>query len=404
MALLLTAVMGSCTESQYGQTPTDAIAPGPLTVTSVESLPGGAKITYNLPDETDMSYVKGVYTVDGVRKEVRASVYNNFVVIEGLGSVNPVEVTLTVVDHSENASTAVVKTITPGTPPIQKVFESLQLFPDFGGISIKWKDEDGAQMGFTVFADRWLNDTLEEGETKFFTDKDGSYTFRGYDDAKRRYAVQIRDVYGNLSELKEGEFAPYFEHEFDQTSFAAVWLPGDNNTVSSSRPLELCWNGNRYDLWHTSNLATITETTPQTITIDLLSQATDPATAKLSRFYLWPRNRSDFFFGNNCFEWFELWGTKELKGALDDDSYWTGQSWKSDWEMLGDYRIIKPEVIPATVEEVALNYYNFVVPIEKEEVRYVRFVVKKTWGTTGAMHMAEFEFWGDDGKREEETE
>ena len=80
MALLIVSIT-SCDEEKIGQTPTDNIPPQPISNVSVESLPGGAKISYELPQETDISYVKGEYLFQGERRITRASVYNNYMII-----------------------------------------------------------------------------------------------------------------------------------------------------------------------------------------------------------------------------------------------------------------------------------------------------------------------------------
>ena len=124
MTLLIVSIT-SCDEEKIGQTPTDNIPPQPISNVSVESLPGGAKISYELPQETDISYVKGEYLFQGERRITRASVYNNYMIIEGLGNTNPVDITLYTVDHSENTSTPVKASFTPGIPPIHDIFTSM---------------------------------------------------------------------------------------------------------------------------------------------------------------------------------------------------------------------------------------------------------------------------------------
>ena len=68
MTLLIVSIT-SCDEEKIGQTPTDNIPPQPISNVSVESLPGGAKISYELPQETDISYVKGEYLFQGRMEE-----------------------------------------------------------------------------------------------------------------------------------------------------------------------------------------------------------------------------------------------------------------------------------------------------------------------------------------------
>jgi hypothetical protein len=394
-AVLLICSVISCAETEFGQTATDSIPPAPLQEVNVESTPGGAKVTYVLPDETDISYVKCEYVAGNTHKTVRSSVYNSYLNVEGLGSTDPVDITLYVVDHSENVSQPVTKRFTPDTPPIETVYNSLRFYPDFGGITIAWENDFGIEIGFTVFAEEYGN--MREGETKFFN-KSGEYTFRGYDDAERKYAIQVIDKWGNVyGSLKEGVFVPYYEHLLNRENFSAVALPGDNTTVSNGRPLSNVWDGDRYNLWHTANFHPM----PQTVTMDLGVEA------KLSRFLLWARNEPRFFYGNNTFKTFELWGITELP-ADKPDEYWSGEDWKNDWTMVDDYAMVKPSGLPfgswtADDEAFARKGFEFLVSIEKEPVRYLRFVIKSTWveppGT--ALHMAEFEFWGDDGTREQ---
>jgi hypothetical protein len=393
IALLMLGVV-SCAELEFGQTPTDSIPPAPLQNVEVESLPGGARISYVLPDEADISYVKCEYSSNGIQRVVRASVYNSFLIVEGLGSTDPVDISLCVVDHSENASTPVTRTLVPDTPPIALVFESLRFYADFGGITISWENDFDIEIGFTVFAEEYGE--MKEGETKFFK-QTGEYTFRGYDDSERKYAIQVIDKWGNVyGSMKEDVFAPYYERLLDRTKFSAVELPGDNITVSSGRPLSNVWDGDRYNLWHTGN----THTMPQTITMSLGLES------KISRVVLWARNEPRFFYGNNTFKTFELWGISEL--PIDKpDEYWSGEDWKNEWQMIGDYQMHKPSGLPFgqwTDEDVAFAQagFEFLVSSEKDPVKYLRFVITSTWveppGT--ALHMAEFEFWGDDGIRE----
>ena len=54
MTLLIVSIT-SCDEEKIGQTPTDNIQPQTISNVSDESLPGGAKISYELPPETDIS-------------------------------------------------------------------------------------------------------------------------------------------------------------------------------------------------------------------------------------------------------------------------------------------------------------------------------------------------------------
>ena len=301
MALLIVSIT-SCDEEKIGQTPTDNIPPQPISNVSVESLPGGAKISYELPQETDISYVKGEYLFQGERRITRASVYNNYMIIEGLGNTNPVDITLYTVDHSENTSTPVKASFTPGIPPIHNIFTSMGLKADFGGINITWNNENKVEIGFTIYATNEKG-IFEEGET-FYTNQ---------------------------------KIPLYF-------------------------------------------------------TIDLGVEAT------LSRFKLWHRLGNNVYKNHNI-KTFEVWGSRNYKKGMQEN-YWS-EEWKNDWELLGDYETFKPsgEDNPSvTNEDIAYAEagFEFMVPIEKQRVRYVRFAMKSNWSGSNALHISEITFYGDD--------
>jgi hypothetical protein len=388
------AGMVSCTEPHLGQTPTDGIAPLPAMNVKAEPMPGGALLSYEISSQDkDISYVKCEYTYRGEKWTVRSSVYNNYLIIEGIGSVEPVNYTVYVVDHSENVSTGVSGSFTPDTPPLETIFASLEMLPNFGGVSITWTNETETEIGITVFAEDSIG-VMREGRTQYSRDLSGELSFRGYDPVERRFAVRITDKWGNVSSVKEGAITPLYERLLDKSKFLEMALPGDNTSVNNNRPLRNCWDGRDDVLWHTVEGQFMPF--PMYITIDLGVEV------KFSRMRL--VSRSGYYYNNHTFKTFEVWGAKDYKRNMPVE-YWTGNNWKTDgdWEMLGDYEIKRPSgaidpIGNPTGEDLALAQagFPFNVPIEKETLRYLRFVIKTTW-SSGALHMAEFYFYGDDG-------
>ncbi|MDR1594596.1 MAG: DUF5126 domain-containing protein [Prevotellaceae bacterium] len=394
-AVIAVIGMVSCTEPPLGQTSTDNVPPPPIENMDIVPLPGGAKITYDLPsNDKDISYVKCEYAYKGEKWTVRSSIYNNYLIIEGLGSVEPLEATLYVVDHSENTSAGVSRTFTPDTPPLETIFASVQILPVFGGVSITWTNETETEIGVTVFAEDSTG-VLREGRTQYSNEHYGELSFRGYQPVECKFAVRITDKWGNVSTIKEGVVTPLYERLLDKSKFLEVALPGDNTSVNNNRPLRNCWDGNDEVIWHTVEGQFMPF--PMYITIDLGVEV------KFSRMRL--RARTNFYYRNHTFRTFEVWGAKDYKHDMPVE-YWTGDEWKTDgdWEMLGDYvingasgTITEPTTSPAG-EDLALAQagYPFNVPINKQALRYLRFVIKTTW-SSGALHMAEFYFYGDDG-------
>lgn len=392
-ALLLSLCICSCSEDHVGQTPTDGVPPLSIEDVKIESMPGGAKITYTIPKETDISYVKGEYLVNGNLHVVRSSIYKNYVLVEGLGSTDPLEIKLYTVDHSENQSNPIVATINPGTPLVDLIMESMKINADFGGINITWENVLSSEVGITVLATN-SEGIFEEGETLFTAIKDGNYSFRGYDDVKRTFAVCLTDKWGNVSDTIKQELTPLFEKLLDKSKHKRLILPMDNKTQynagSWSFPMmfdDVISSGNG---WHTSdgNEGKL----PLYFTIDL------GVTAKMSRFKLWHRDGSDWVYKHYNIKEFEVWGAATYKENMDEE-YWTNE-WKNDWELLDDCVTYKPSGMDGPVTNIDVEYaskgFEYIVPLEKKNVRYVRFVMKSNWSGGSDVHISELSFYGND--------
>jgi hypothetical protein len=396
--VILAVMLVSCTEVPYMQTPTDSVPPAPLTDVRAESLPGGGKILYSLPGEPDISYVKGEYLFQGKKRVVRSSAYNNYLIVEGLGSVEPVEITLCVVDHSENVSTPVTKSFTPDTPPIETVFASLQMNPDFGGIHVMWENELELEIGVTLFYEDSLG-IMREGPTTFSPLRNGSHTFRGpeyyYDTVQRKFAVSVSDKWGNIPGSIEGVLTPIYEKLLDRTKHVQEILPLDNlTTFSSSTQMPKMFDGlmpGDGNFYHTQEgIASIAM--PFYFTINL------GVNAVLSRFVMYHRFNGWEYSLHNVKE-FEVWGVDTYKQQMPDE-YWD-QAWKADWKYLGKYICDKPSgndtpEITNADRQYARQGFEFFVPIETGIVRYLRVAINSTWGNTNAISIQEMRFYGND--------
>ncbi|MDR1860592.1 MAG: DUF4959 domain-containing protein [Bacteroidales bacterium] len=395
--LLLTA----CSEAPVGQTPTDSTAPKPLTNVDIVPTNGGARITYTLPaDEVDISYVKCEYTYKGEQFSVIRSIYSDNLVIEGLGDTNELEIRLYLVDHSENKSEPVIRTFIPLDPPLVAIYNSFKFEPSFGGVNITWENPAQYNAIITVFA---ANDAgeLEIKDMAFTSLKADSRTIRGYNPPAHVFAACVADRWGNSSDTLKVLETPVYEIQLDKANFYEMQLQGDNTTDRGSRPLKNVWDGDLNTLWHTDPEA---GSKPNYFSIDL------GASAKLTRMMLW--NRYDYPFWQHNLRLFEVWGTNELKYDWHDaagrtDPYWADASpvtgWRKDWTLLGDFEVIKPSGLPAkegavTEEDKAAERagFEFIFVQTAGPVRYLRFVVKKTWMDTTAIHFNELSIFGDE--------
>jgi hypothetical protein len=403
MMILAGVWASSCTESPLGQTPTDSVPPPPLTNVVVEEFPGGAKITYDLPaDVPDMSYVKCEYLFQGLRKTVRASAYDNQMTIEGLGSTDPVEITLYLVDRSENASAPVSKTFNPLKPPIESIFESLTMDADWGGLLVQWDNPLGIEIGVTFLTTDTLGE-FSEVETRFFLSKEGSYAFRGFDSLERRFGIRIMDRWNNVSPVKETTVAPIYEKQLDRSLHKQFVLPWDNtSTNGGGQTFDKIFDGQKINTgnnsWHTKESEPATTpgfTHPVLFTVDL------GVDAILNRLIWWQGRWAEYFlFGHHNPKTFEVWGTTEIPVGKPND-YWL-EEWKNDWTKLADYELVKPSGLPiGTISDEDRNLANSgheCYMLSTVRVKYLRFVIKSTWvgDRDNTITLHEIEFYGND--------
>jgi hypothetical protein len=398
----------SCTESPVGQPPIDDVAPPALTNVRVEPMPGGAIIRYDLPNVTDISYVKGEYWFQGAYKVSRASAMNNYMEIEGLGSIAPVEMSLYVVDHSENVSVPEKVLFNPAQPPIESVFKSLNMVPDWGGVQIQWENPFGLEIGFTVYA---ADSTGEFGAgTIFFSGlPEGAQPFRDVPDlSERRFGVQLLDKWGNTTPIKEWTVVPKFEELIDRTKIKQLILPWDNTSNNGGgQPFSKMFDGkkisNGNESWHTEENHPTTQygfTAPVLFTVDLGNEVI------LSRFLWWQGRWADYFlYGHHNPRTWEVWATTKEPNLDLPTEYWK-EEWKADWTLFAECKIIKPSNPVLTISDGNLTAedraaadagHEFYMPLMP--VRYLRFVVTSTWigNMDNTITIQEIEFWGDDG-------
>jgi hypothetical protein len=396
--------ISSCTETQIGQPPVDDVPPPPVTNVRVEPTPGGAIIRYDLPNVTDISYVKGEYWFQGAPKIARASTMNNYMEIDGLGSIAPVEITLYVVDHSENVSTPEKVSFSPAQPPIESIFKSLDVVPDWGGVQVLWDNPTGAEIGFTVYVADSVGE-FDAGTTVFSRAKTGAETFRNLPDlSERRFGVSLLDKWGNTTPIREWVVTPKFEEMMDRTKLSQFQIPWDNTSDQGGQYFHEMFDGdyisNGSTSWHTLENQPLTAygfTVPVMFTIDLGGEVT------LSRFLWWQGRWADYFlYGHHNPRTWEVWGTTKTPDLSLPIEYWKDE-WKADWTKFADCEIIRPSSVDETLGDAddkaaADAGHEFFMPLTS--VRYLRFVVTSTWGAgrnDNTITIHEIEFYGDDG-------
>lgn len=379
ITLVLSGVFTSCDKEPIGQIPTDSIPPGTVKKVSVENTPGGAILTYTLPGDEDLLYVKAEYYLkDGMVSETKASLYTDTLKIEGFGDTKVRKVNLYAVDRSQNESQPVEVEIAPLEPPVVTIGNTLRTIPDFGGVHLYWENPQRAEISVVVLM-KDHNDEFVPLDVFYSRMAAGDVASRGLDTIPYDFKFYVQDRWENRSEIKNETIVPLFEQQFDPKNFKEVDLPGDV-TDDYGWIMPNIWDGIVGDQgFHTPGGAGW----PQFFTIDLGVEG------KISRIKEYQR-QGDYIYRHGNIKHFEVWGAADLDP--------TG-SWDS-WTKLMDCESIKPSDLPVgqySSEDAAWAAAGeeFINSPENPKVRYIRIKVTETWSGGDFFHLSELEVFGD---------
>lgn len=376
---LLLILLAACVKEDHKPVAPEGAAPGPVANTAVQNLPGAAKITYSLPPDDQVLYVKAVYEHQpGKKREVKSSYYNNFLVVDGFGDTTSHNVELFVVSRSEVHSIPVTVSIKPHMAPVRLVRKSLQVREDFGGINVSFTNETKAELAIiTVTPDSAGNMTAVD--TRYTKAPADAYSIRGYEAEKRLFGVYVRDQWGNVSDTLLQEYTPIYERLLDKSKFREVLLPTDQ-PFGWGLPISGLWNGT---MWHSNDKL---DGMPMWITFDM------GVIAQLSRIALWQRPGEWLYLQNNLRK-FEIWG---IAGTPPANGSWDG------WTKLVEHTVVKPSGLPLGQlsqedRDKGAAGEHMDVPITAPKVRYIRLKILRTWTDGGyAANVQEMRFWGND--------
>ena len=378
-------VIQGCDKNALGPEKNGGVPPGPVSIVKVTDLPGAAIITYTLPKDTDLLYVKAQYTAkDGTIRESKASYYNNNIEVVGFGDTSAHEVKLFAVNEGENASKPVTVIVHPKEPPYLVVLDSLQTRPDFGGINITFKNPSGGNVAIVVLA----NDTLGHFvpfNTNYTNLKEGEFSVRGFDSVMTKFGIYIRDRWNNISDTLIVNLKPLFEMRLDRTKMQGIALPGDAPLGYGGNIANL-FDGNTTDngghWYHTGDAARM----PQRFTFDM------GVKAKLSRLTWWMRQYGGgqtFYYSLHNPRTVEIWGSNNPPS----DGSW------NNWILLAAHDQIKPSGLPegqlsqADID-AAVAGETITFPLNTPAVRYIRFKTLRNWSNGTYVNFDELALWG----------
>lgn len=356
---------------------------GAVDVLKTEGTPGGAVISYRLPESKDLLYVKALYTVgEGMLMEARASRYDHSVTLQGFGDTQPREVTLYCVDKMENEGPAVTTSVTPLTPPIISVYNSLNVGAAFGGIYIDFVNADKGNIAIHV---RTLDEdnNLYEPTVHYTSSEGGRIFVRGFDAEPRMFDIYITDRWGNRSQMRSEKHTPLPESLLDKSKFVELKLDDDIKCDAWGGSLSYAWNDDFTPALFVHSPGG--DTFPMSFTFDM------GQTSKLSRYKFYHLFNESYAYQRGNLKRWEIWGRADTPSK---DGSWEG------WTKLLDCQSFKPSGLPVGETtgddwEYLKKGEDFEFPPTAPEARYLRFKVLETWGGDDFIHFQEFTFWGN---------
>ena len=369
----------------------DTTPPGTLSDITVTPTNGGGIISYILPPDSDILYVKAVYT-NSLGEEVFkvSSKHNSSVEVNGLNQTTPLMVKLYVVDESENISEAVEVEFTPLKSFIFLVQESIVITPDLGGVKIAWENIASK----TVFV--YVHIIDDDNETiRILSSNNPQETIfvRGLESKEMTFATKVEDFDGNITELEEkGKFTPLFEEKIDKSTWTLIANQSINGNAYEGRTVNF-WDDivDTVDTDADNSYFIITRDNnggslnfPLDIVIDLNKNI------RIQRFKVW--QRAFWYQGGGVTYHYQ----EENIKSFDLFSSTDGQT----WELLGQFDIGDPRDsagnISAEAFQEAIDGHEFSLPNTSEKFRYLKFSITSNYGSTQITVGSEITLWGLD--------
>lgn len=390
VAISLLAYSCSSTDLLRPFGPDDSSAPGTVTDVVWEALPGGAKFTYTLPMDSDLSYVKAVYSVNGDERTAMASQYNTSLSIEGLPDCSNYEVKLYCMDTSNNASEPYIVEITPEESPVNVTRNSLTHEMDFGGFRIQYENPSAASLVIQVYKYDEVFDAMRFYDSRGTTQTSGEWQVIDLPNELNDFSIVIKDQYENLSEAYTFQDTPWHEVYCDKSLFNYVGSPYvyDKDDWYS-------WAGSPYNVWDDIvgdwNFAQTSGdgAYPHYFCIDL------GANYPIGRLLFQQRTGDSEIFATSCPKKFDLYGVEKLPAVNSNDPL-------EGWTKLNieTFEVVRPsgrqpgEAVTEEDKVAASEGIFFTIDTEfpRPEIRYLRIVFTEGFQNNMTI-IGEFSFW-----------
>lgn len=363
------ALLGSCTkEEENGIKENNSNPPGLVSNVKVVNEHGAATISYSLPSDPDLLYVKAMYTLaNGTKREVKASTYTNTLKVDGFSDTLKHTVQLVAVNKSEVASAAVDVTVEPLVSPIQLVYRNLEITSTAGGIRIKSLNKFRGNVVIVPMMDSLSKGDWVALDNIYTSDSIIATSIRGLTPVQKKFAFFVRDRWLNTTDTLYLSLTPAKEVLINRSNFSSYVCDNDTK-MSFNTTVEMMWQGllnNEWPCTYTDESSGV----PTTITWSI-----GPTPVKLTRFNLLTRREGSFYYAKGSPRRFEVYGSNEP--TRDGD-------W-SKWTKILTCEVVKPSGLPLgqeTSADAAAGAAGFTFDFNEDTppYRYLRIKCLQNW-------------------------
>lgn len=375
----------------------DSTPPGNLIIKEVIPTNGGAKITYTLPSDEDVLFVKAKYT-NSLGNEVFkvSSYYNDTIELDGFNDTLPHNVELYVVDRNDNHSIATEVQVKPLVSYIYLVQQSIQITPDLGGVKIEWENVSAKTVHVYVLL---KNEAYEDSTIKSSFLPNYQTYIRGLDSVNYNFFIKVEDFQGNQTRQEFiATVKPKFEQEIDKTSWTLVSGLSANGNAYEGTTVAF-WDNvidykenaddNSYFIMLRDNNGGALNY-PMDIVIDMNKKVVVNRFAVWQRAFYYDLRTSDgisevpYYYQSENMRKFDIYTSNNLE----------------EWILAGQFDIGDPKDadgnVPKEKIQEAIDGHMFVLNNTTEPFRYLKFSITSNYGSEIQLSGSEITLFGLD--------
>lgn len=207
----------------------NVLPPSPVKDVEISTGYGEVILSWTNPPEEDFYYVDITYIdSQGNFRSQKVSRFTNSAILKGFTNTENYEFTLTAYNTAGKASPPIVVSTAPLEPAFNLVFNTITMYPDFGGAIVEWENETGKSLQVRV---RYKSEEGVKTTSVFDATESGRGYIVGLSAKERVFEVYVSDEEGNNSEIKSFTILPLEEVKIDKSKWSVV-------AYSSQEPAE----------------------------------------------------------------------------------------------------------------------------------------------------------------------